>query len=235
MACCFGRGWAFERSNPLVVSEFHRSVRDSEIASPFAIDRMNRTRRHAVRGLRPHDEAHLSLNREDTGKRGRLRLVASRNGRDGSVTVHRDVDMYATLLGEGQSVNHALRTGRAAWVQVARGTVKLNRELLYPGDGVAIEEEGVIELTGTSKDAEVLLFDMAKSHRAPSPFSVPSFGFSLIRRPSHGHAYDPRRSRCRRNRQRLTKPHYVRFFLSARTHNKWQQKDVPDDLLHQLR
>ena len=94
-------------------------------------------------------------------KRGRLRLVASRDGRDGSVTVHRDFDMYATVLAEGQSVDRTLRPGRAAWVQVARGTVKLNGEQLHPGDGVAIEEEGVIELTGTSKDAEVLLFDMA--------------------------------------------------------------------------
>ena len=87
--------------------------------------------------------------------------LGSRGPSAETVTVHREFDMYATLLGESQSVNHALRAGRVAWVRVARGTVKLNGEQLYRGDGVAIEEEGMIELTGTSKDAEVLLFDMA--------------------------------------------------------------------------
>jgi len=94
-------------------------------------------------------------------KRGKLRLVGSRDGRDGSVTIHRDVDFYATLLGEDEAVSHALKPGRTAWVQVAQGTVKLNGEQLYPGDGVAIEEAGEIALAGTSPDAEILLFDMA--------------------------------------------------------------------------
>jgi hypothetical protein len=94
-------------------------------------------------------------------KRGRLRLVGSRDGRDGSVTIHRDVDFYSALLDESETVSHALKSGRTAWVQVAQGTAKLNGEQLYPGDGVAIEEPGTIELAGTSQDAEVLLFDMA--------------------------------------------------------------------------
>jgi redox-sensitive bicupin YhaK (pirin superfamily) len=93
-------------------------------------------------------------------KRGKLRLVGSRDGRDGSVTIHRDVDLYATLLGEDETVTHALKTGRIAWVQVAQGTARLNGEQLYPGDGVAVEDAQSIELTGTSPDAEVLLFDM---------------------------------------------------------------------------
>ncbi len=94
-------------------------------------------------------------------KRNRLRLVGSRDGRDGSVTIHQDVDLYATLPGDGETVHHELKPGRVAWLQVASGTVKLNGEQLYHGDGAAIDEPGMLELTGTSADAEVLLFDMA--------------------------------------------------------------------------
>ena len=93
-------------------------------------------------------------------KRGKLRLVGSRDGRDGSVTIHRDVDFYATVLGTGDSVSHELKTDRVAWVQVAKGTAVLNGEQLYPGDGVGIEAAGKLELAGTS-DTEVLVFDMA--------------------------------------------------------------------------
>lgn len=92
-------------------------------------------------------------------KRGKLRLVGSRDGRDGSVTIHQDVDLYATILGDGDKVSHELNPGRIAWVQVASGTVTLNGEQLYPGDGVAIENAGTLELAGTS-ETEVLLFDM---------------------------------------------------------------------------
>jgi len=110
------------------------------------------------KGLEPGYEQKAFSNEE---KRGKLRLVGSRDGRDGSVTIHSDVDFYATLLNEDEAVSHTLKPGRTAWVQVAQGTAKLNGEQLYPGDGVAIEEAGVIALAGTSPDAEILLFDMA--------------------------------------------------------------------------
>jgi redox-sensitive bicupin YhaK (pirin superfamily) len=93
-------------------------------------------------------------------KRGKLRLVGSRDGRDGSVTIHQDVDFYATVLGDTDKVAHELKAGRAAWVQVASGTATLNGEQLYPGDGVAVTEAGKLELAGTS-EAELLIFDMA--------------------------------------------------------------------------
>ena len=93
-------------------------------------------------------------------KHGRLRLVASRDGRDGSVMVHRDADVYATLLAKDESVTHALKDGRVGWVQVARGRVTLNGERLEAGDGAAIEAPGTFTLAG-SVDAEILLFDMA--------------------------------------------------------------------------
>lgn len=109
------------------------------------------------RGLAPSYEQKAF---SDADKRGKLRLVGSRDGRDGSVTIHRDVDFYATLLGEGDKVAHEVKAGRIAWVQVASGTATLNGEQLYPGDGVAIETAGKLEIAGTSQ-SEVLVFDMA--------------------------------------------------------------------------
>lgn len=93
-------------------------------------------------------------------KRGRLRLIGSRDGRDGSVTIHRDVDLYASVLKAGDAVAHELRTGRGAWIQVARGNVTLNGQTLNAGDGASVATPGALKLEGVD-DAEVLLFDMA--------------------------------------------------------------------------
>ncbi len=93
-------------------------------------------------------------------KRGRLRLIGSRSGRDGSVTIHQDADLYATLLNAGESVSHALRAGRCAWVQVANGSIAVNGQRLEAGDGMAVEGQGDLRLE-TETGAEVLLFDMA--------------------------------------------------------------------------
>ena len=93
-------------------------------------------------------------------RRGRLRLVGSRGGRDGSVTIHRDIDLYASVLANGESVTHALAAGRAAWLQVARGSVSLDGQRLTAGDGAAVEQPGTLCIEGLD-DAELLLFDMA--------------------------------------------------------------------------
>jgi len=95
----------------------------------------------------------------DAEKRGRLRLIGSRDGRDGSVTIHQDVDLYATLLGEGDAVEHSIAPGRGGWVQVTRGSVDLNGVTLHEGDGVAISTSGPLRLEGFA-EAEVLLFDI---------------------------------------------------------------------------
>src|SRR3954470_15502075 len=77
------------------------------------------------RGLAPsYDQKAFA----DDEKRGKLRLVGSRDGRNGSVIIHRDVDLYASLLSAGEIVTHELSAGRGAWVQVARGSVTLNGE-----------------------------------------------------------------------------------------------------------
>jgi len=95
----------------------------------------------------------------DDERRGTLRLVGARDGRHGAVTIHQDVDLYATILEDSAEVTHALRPGRKAWVQVARGTVGLNGQPLAQGDGAAVSDEATLTFTGTP-DAEVLLFDM---------------------------------------------------------------------------
>lgn len=92
-------------------------------------------------------------------KRGHLRLIGSRDGRDGSITIHQDVDLYATVLDDGDSVRHEIAAGRKGWVQVARGTAQLNGQPLQAGDGVAVEGPEGLALVGTSA-SEVLLFDM---------------------------------------------------------------------------
>src|SRR5262249_42558647 len=93
-------------------------------------------------------------------KQGKLRVLASPDGRDGSVKIRQDNELYATLLSAEQTVRHDLKPERHAYVQVARGSVKLNGKQLNEGDGAAVSEEKAIELTGV-KDAEVLLFDLA--------------------------------------------------------------------------
>jgi quercetin 2,3-dioxygenase len=93
-------------------------------------------------------------------KKGRLRLVASPDGRDGSVTIHQDARVYAALLDGADRVTHALAAGRRAYVHVARGAVEVNGIALQGGDGAKIEGERDIAL-GNAQDAEVLLFDLA--------------------------------------------------------------------------
>lgn len=92
-------------------------------------------------------------------RRSRLRLIGSRDGRDGSITIHQNVDLYASVLDEGAAVDHTLAADRFAWIQVARGSVTLNGLTLGEGDGAALDERA-IRLVATSAEAEVLLFDM---------------------------------------------------------------------------
>jgi quercetin 2,3-dioxygenase len=99
---------------------------------------------------------------ERADMRDRLRLIAARDGREGALTVHRDVDLYAAWLAPGARVIHALAPGRAAWVQIARGEVTLNGERLVAGDGAALLDVETLELEGVA-GAEALIFDLAMS------------------------------------------------------------------------
>jgi redox-sensitive bicupin YhaK (pirin superfamily) len=97
----------------------------------------------------------------DAEKRGRLRLVASPDGREESVTLHTDATVYAGLFEAGESAILALARGRHAWVHVARGQVRVNARELHAGDGAALSGEEAVRIEGTAGGGEVLVFDLA--------------------------------------------------------------------------
>ncbi len=103
--------------------------------------------------------AYDQKNFSEEEKRGKLRLVVSPDGRDGSVKIRQDNELYAAVLSAGDSVKHSLKPERHAYVQVARGSVTLNGKTLETGDGAEVSEEKALELQGV-KEAEVLLFDL---------------------------------------------------------------------------
>jgi quercetin 2,3-dioxygenase len=92
-------------------------------------------------------------------RRGRLRLIAASDGRDGAVTIHQNAEVYATTLARGQRVEHALAPGRLAWLQVARGALLFNGERLGQGDGAAVASERSLTIEAL-ETAEALLFDL---------------------------------------------------------------------------
>ncbi len=111
----------------------------------------------AARGITPSYEQKTFAADE---KRGRLRLVASPDGAEGSVTIHTDARLYASVLRRGESARLALNPGRHAWVHVARGTVTVNGHALRAGDAAAFSDEGEVTLEGDG-EGEALLFDLA--------------------------------------------------------------------------
>lgn len=92
-------------------------------------------------------------------KLGQLRLLASQDGRDGSVTVHRDADLYVSLLAPGEQVTHSLADDRKAYLHLVRGAVRVNGVQLETGDGAKIEAEQKL-LIAADADSEMLLFDL---------------------------------------------------------------------------
>src|SRR5262249_8743709 len=91
--------------------------------------------------------------------KGRLHLVTSKSGRDGSLPINQDAELYLGKLDEGQKVTHSLKPSRHAWVHVAEGEVTLNGQALKGGDAAAFSGESAVQLTG-AKPAQVLLFDL---------------------------------------------------------------------------
>ena len=115
------------------------------------------------RGLKPSYEQKTFAPAELAGQ---LRLIGSRDGRAGSITIHQDCDLYAARLGAGQQVGHALKPGRKAWVQVARGAATVNGSKLEAGDGAAVSDVPKLNFVSGS-ETELLTFDMGR--RAPTP------------------------------------------------------------------
>jgi redox-sensitive bicupin YhaK (pirin superfamily) len=111
----------------------------------------------AANGIAPgYEQKHFS----DAEKRGRLRLVGSRDGREGSVTIHQDISLYAALLDGTDRVSYELPEGCKGWVQIARGAVDLNGVALEAGDGVALQGPETLTISGATGAAELLLFDL---------------------------------------------------------------------------
>jgi len=107
------------------------------------------------KGAKPN-YAEKSMNKLPEGK---FNLITSKAGRDGSIAINQDADLWLARLGVGNRVTHTLASGRHAWLHVAEGEVTVNGEKLSGGDAVAIEEPGTVELNAT-KSSQVLLFDL---------------------------------------------------------------------------
>jgi len=112
------------------------------------------------KGLKPSYEQ-KSFSADE--KRGKFRIVASPDGREGSVTIHQDASLSAVLLAKGESVSYQNPSKRHAWVQVARGSVRINEMELSAGDALAISGEELIKVAGLDQvgQAEILLFDLS--------------------------------------------------------------------------
>ncbi len=108
-------------------------------------------------GLTPGYEQKLFA---DESKRNQLRLVVSPGGSDGSLSIHQDVSIFASLLDKDAAVEHALGTGRGAWVQVVSGALTANGQAIAVGDGAAIQETDRLQIAA-QEPSEFILFDMA--------------------------------------------------------------------------
>ena len=110
-------------------------------------------------GIQPsYEQQHFSLEE----KQGRLRLVASPDGRNNSVTIHQNANIYVAVLGSGDRLTHNTDPQRSLWLQITRGSVEINGQILQTGDGAAITQESGITIVATIQNTEVLLFDLAK-------------------------------------------------------------------------
>jgi redox-sensitive bicupin YhaK (pirin superfamily) len=110
----------------------------------------------SVKGIAPgYEEKHFDVD----SKRGVLRLIASPDGRDGSVTIHQDARLYASLLGQGESLIHPLTAGRTAYLHLIRGDLHVNGQHLHTGDAIKISGDAEVSIDKANA-AEFLLFDL---------------------------------------------------------------------------
>jgi quercetin 2,3-dioxygenase len=112
-----------------------------------------------VRGINPEYEQRAIPEAE---KRGRLRLIASPDGAAGSLRIHQDARVHAGLFDAGESAELALAPGRLAYVQLARGALRVNGQELQAGDGASLSGESAVRIEGGS-EAEVLVFDLPRA------------------------------------------------------------------------
>ncbi len=106
----------------------------------------------------PHDYEQKYFAPEE--KQGKLRIVASRDAREGSVKINQDVALYSSILANGDEVSHELNEGRHAWIQIVKGEIELKDKTLTAGDGAAISGERVLHIKSLGDETEFLLFDL---------------------------------------------------------------------------
>jgi len=110
------------------------------------------------RGITPsYEQKNFSL----VEKTGKFKLVASADGREGSVTIHQDANLYVGVLSKGDRLSYQNKENRSLWIQIAQGSAEINGQTLQTGDGAAIAQETEIYLIATNDDTEILLFDLA--------------------------------------------------------------------------
>jgi quercetin 2,3-dioxygenase len=108
-------------------------------------------------GIQPsYEQKHFAVEE----KQGKLRLVASGDGKDNSVIIHQDANLYVAALNNGDRVNHRTNQNRSLWLQIARGSIEVNDRLLSAGDGAAITQETNLDIAATTDNTEILLFDL---------------------------------------------------------------------------
>lgn len=136
-----------------------RGIRHSEF-NPSTTDSAHLLQIWILPDKQGHEPSYEQKSFPEAEKRGKLRLIASNDGADGSVKINQDAKLFASLLAPGEEVKHTLGAKRHAWVQVAKGEIELNGEKLNQGDGAAVSDEALLRIRAT-KEAEVLLFDLA--------------------------------------------------------------------------
>jgi redox-sensitive bicupin YhaK (pirin superfamily) len=136
-----------------------RGIRHSE-ANPSSTESVHLLQIWILPDKPGHDPGYEQKSFPEAEKRGKLRLIASSDGAEGSVKIHQDAKLFVTLLAAEEEVKQPLDAKRHAWLQVAKGEVELNGHKLRQGDGAAISEEKELTIKATA-EAEVLLFDMA--------------------------------------------------------------------------
>jgi redox-sensitive bicupin YhaK (pirin superfamily) len=136
-----------------------RGIRHSEF-NPSASEKVHLLQIWILPDKQGYEPGYEQKSFPEAEKRGRLRLIASNDGADGSVKIHQDAKLFVTLLSPGEEVRHALGAKRHAWLQVAKGEIELNGQRLQQGDGAAVSDEKELTIRAT-KDSEMLLFDLA--------------------------------------------------------------------------
>ena len=133
-------------------------VRHSE-ANPSTKDPVHLLQVWILPDRHGHEPGYEQKSFHEDEKRGRLRLIASQDGDEGSVTIHQDAKLYVSLLSPGQQVEHELGNGRYGWLQIAKGAVELNDQALTQGDGAATDDQNLV--IRATAESEILLFDLA--------------------------------------------------------------------------